>query len=63
MAFNVLPGDFNGDGVVSSTDMTGVINEIGQTYDIWADLNGDGSVTSADGTLARSKIGTKLPPA
>ena len=61
-SFNVLPGDFNGDGVVSAADMTGVINEVGQTYDVWADLNGDGTVDSNDAKIARGKIGTKLPP-
>ena len=62
-AFSVLPGDFNGDGVVAAADMTGVNNEIGQTYDVWADLNGDGTVDINDVKVARSKIGTTLPPA
>ena len=62
-AFSVLPGDFNGDGVVAAADMTGVNNEIGQTYDVWADLNGDGTVDINDVKVARSKIGTELPPA
>jgi hypothetical protein len=61
-AFSVLPGDFNGDGVVSAADMTGVIGEVGQTYDVWADLDGSGTVDSNDAKIARSKIGTKLPP-
>ena len=61
-AFSVLPGDFNGDGVVSSADMTGVNNEIGQSYDVWADINGDGTVDINDVKIVRSKIGTKLPP-
>ena len=62
-AFSVLPGDFNGDGVVSAADMTGVNNEMGQAYDVWADLNGDGTVDINDVKVARTKIGTKLPPA
>ncbi len=42
--------------------MTGVNNEIGQPYDVWADLNGTGTVDFSDVQFARSKIGTKLPP-
>ncbi len=61
-AFSVLPGDFNGDGVVSSGDITGIIDQIGEVYDIFADLNGDGAVAANDAKLARTKIGTSLPP-
>jgi FG-GAP-like repeat/Calx-beta domain/MBG domain (YGX type) len=60
-AFSVLPGDFNGDDVVSSGDMTDVNNEIPLTYDVWADLDGSGTVDANDVKVARSKIGTKLP--
>ena len=62
LAFSVLPGDFKGDDVVSAADMTGVNNEIGQPYDVWADLNGTGTVDFSDVQFARSKIGTELPP-
>jgi hypothetical protein len=61
MAFSVLPGDFNGDGVVSSADMVGVNAEIPLTYDVWADLDGSGTVDANDVKIARSKVGTKLP--
>ena len=61
-AFNVLPGDFNGDGVVSSADVTDVNNLTIGAYDVWADLNGDGTVDINDVKLARTKIGTSLPP-
>jgi len=61
LAFSVLPGDFKNDGVVSAAAMTGVNNEIGQAYDVWADLNGTGTVDFSDVQFARSKIGTKLP--
>ncbi len=61
-SFSVLPGDFNGDGVVTSADMTGVNNATALPYDIWADMNGDGVVDINDVKLARSKIGTSLPP-
>jgi hypothetical protein len=61
-AISVLPGDYNGDGVVSSADMTGVNNATVMPYDVFADLNGDGSVDINDVKIARAKIGTKLPP-
>src|SRR5208337_3075040 len=61
LSFSVLPGDFKNDGVVSAAAMTGVNNEIGQAYDVWADLNGTGTVDFSDVQFARSKIGTKLP--
>jgi hypothetical protein len=61
-AFSILPGDFNGDGVVSSADMTDINNATVGAYDIWADLNGDGVVDINDVKVARSKIGTSLPP-
>ena len=52
-AFSVLPGDFNGDGVVSSADMTDVEQLRPGPYDIWADLNGDGTVDINDVKLAQ----------
>jgi len=61
-AFSILPGDFDGDGVVSSADVIDINNATTGPYDIWADLNGDGTVDITDVKLARSKIGTSLPP-
>jgi hypothetical protein len=61
-AFSVLPGDVNGDGVVNSADVTAAINEIGAAYDVWADVTGTGTVTTNDAKVARTKIGTQLPP-
>ncbi len=58
--FNVLYGDFNDDGNVSSADFLGVYYAIAQTYNIFADLNGDGSVTNADVQIARGQIGHHL---
>ncbi len=60
-AFSVLPGDFNGDGVVSAADMLGVNDEVGLAYDVWADINGDGTVDVNDVKAVRAKIGTELP--
>jgi hypothetical protein len=62
LALSVLPGDFNGDGVVSSADMTDVNNATVGAYDVWADLLGTGTINANDVKLARSKIGTSLPP-
>lgn len=58
---NVLPGDFNDDGVVSSADAVLIRNLIGQPYNPFADIDGDGSVTLTDVNLARARIGTRLP--
>src|SRR5262249_39318332 len=61
---DVLPGDFNDDGVVNSRDVVGVRNEylgiIPAT--IFGDINGDGVVDIADYNAVRRRIGTTLPP-
>ena len=56
---DVLPGDFNDDGVVSSADVTLLNNATVAPYNLFADLNGDGVIDINDGKLARTKIGTK----
>ena len=50
LSFAVLPGDFNGDGVVNSQDLVGVRNEVlGITADtVWGNLNGDNVVDIND---------------
>ena len=58
--FKVLYGDFNGDGVVSSADMTGIQTATVTGYNIFADLNGDGTVDINDVKIARSRIGTSV---
>ncbi len=58
---DVLPGDFNDDGVVSSADMTLINNATVAPYNVFADIDGDGAVTITDVQLARRKIGTALP--
>jgi hypothetical protein len=60
---DVLPGDFNDDGVVNSQDMVGVRNEIlGLTpITIFGDINGDGVVDINDYNAVRRRIGTRLP--
>ena len=61
--FAVLPGDFNGDGVVNSQDMVGVRNEMlgWVTPTLFGDFNGDGVVDINDYTAVRKNVGTKLP--
>ncbi len=60
--FAVLPGDFNGDGVVTSLDLSQETSATIAPYNVWADINGDGSVDLNDVKIVRSKSGTKLPP-
>ncbi len=63
---DVLPGDFNDDGVVNAQDLVGVRNEWlhvdGATYTIFGDINGDGVVNVTDYNDVRAEIGTTLPP-
>ena len=54
-----VPGDVNGDGAVTSADVTEIYNYLlsgDETYLDTADVNGDGSVTSADITAIYSII-------
>jgi hypothetical protein len=61
---DVLPGDFNDDGVVNSQDMVGIRNEIigyaGALPTIFGDINGDGVVDAKDYIAARQWIGKHL---
>ena len=58
--FNVLYGDFNGDGVVTSADMVGVYAASAGPYNIFADINGDGIVDINDVQVVRTRAGSKL---
>jgi Dockerin type I domain len=62
---DVLPGDFNHDGVVNSQDMVLIRNEIQETGDPlmigWADVDGNGVVNVNDYIAARKKLGSRLP--
>ena len=62
---DVLPGDFNDDGVVNSQDLVGVRNEWlrvgGAVPTIFGDINGDGVVNLTDYNDVRARIGTALP--
>ncbi len=58
--FRVLYGDVNDDGYVSIADVLAIYDDIGQTYNIFADLDGDGSVDMTDVQIARHRIGNHL---
>jgi hypothetical protein len=61
---DVLPGDFNDDGVVNSQDLVGIRNQIigyaGALPTIFGDINGDGVVDINDYTAVRTRLGTHL---
>jgi hypothetical protein len=65
--FAVLPGDFDGDGTVTSADLTDVRNQMpqylapGATPSIWADLDGNGVVDVNDYAAVKKWLGKKLP--
>ena len=59
-ALSVLPGDFDGDGVVTVNDAVGVRNRMaafGGSYSIWADMDGDGDVDADDVKHVQRRIG------
>jgi hypothetical protein len=58
---DVLPGDFNDDGFVTSSDMVLVSNARSAAYNIFGDLNGDGVVDITDVQIVRNKAATTLP--
>ncbi len=61
--FAVLPGDSNGDGIVSVLDAVAVLNLTAQgaAYSAFGDLDGNGVVDMTDYANVRSRIGKKLP--
>jgi hypothetical protein len=64
--FNVLPGDVNQDGVVTSSDRDTVINSLGTApgdaaYSHWKDVTGDGLVINNDLVKVLNALGTSLP--
>lgn len=59
-AFDVLLGDFNGDGKVSFGDVNGILTQAVRGYDLYADLYGDGNVNLDDVFLSLKRLGRKL---
>ncbi len=62
---DVLPGDFNDSGVVTSQDVTAIRNEWKGTHGaqptIFGDILGDGTVNASDYKAAKQRIGSRLP--
>jgi hypothetical protein len=62
---DVLPGDFDDNGVVNDKDVTAIRNEWkgkkGAQPTIFGEIVGDGTVNGSDYNAARSRVGTKLP--
>jgi len=58
--FAVLPGDINGDGVVTASDLSVAVQAMSQTYNVWADLEGTGMITITDAQDVRKHMGTHL---
>ena len=60
---NVLPGDVNGDGMVSSADLSVIRNQWRgkRLATIYGEIIGNGTVNSADYSAARKFVGMRLP--
>ena len=62
---DVLPGDFDDNGVVNNKDVTAIRNEWkgkhGAQPTIFGEILGDGTVTAGDYNATRKRIGTRLP--
>ena len=58
---DVLPGDVNDDGLVSSLDQLLVSRGLTGTYIVFYDIDGTGTLTSTDTSLIKARIGNKLP--
>ena len=63
---NVLPGDANQSGGVTTSDVSQVRNsqgaEVGDgTYSIFRDINGSSGITTSDVSAARTQQGSELP--
>lgn len=57
-ALKILWGDFNGDGIVNSKDLTSVTAvSRTTTFNVYADMNGDGVVNAADVAIVQSRQG------
>jgi subtilisin-like proprotein convertase family protein len=61
--FAVLPGDFDGNGVVNAKDVSGIKKKFTTNpakVSLWADLNADGVVDQADLAVAVGRLNTRL---
>jgi hypothetical protein len=65
--FDVLPGDVDGSGIVTRSDLTtavmSIFGQYGQPgYERWADIDGNGAVAALDLQQVLLAAGTELPP-
>ena len=60
-SIRVLSGDYNDDGTVDATDLTGVNLGRSLAYNIFADMDGNGLVDINDLEIVRTRIGATLP--
>jgi hypothetical protein len=60
--FAVLPGDLDGNGIVTALEADTVKRNIGRRYPnpVNADINGDGTVTNADYLIVKANIGKRI---
>jgi VCBS repeat-containing protein len=61
-SFAVLPGDFDGNGVVEDVDLTGIqanFSQPGRILNRFADVNGNGVVDATDLEIARTNKGKR----
>lgn len=60
--FGVLPGDLDGNGVVTAIEASTVRRNVGKRYPnpVAADVDGDGVVSMADYNIARANIGRRV---
>ena len=58
-SFGVLPGDFDGNGLVNSTDASGVKKQKGKA-NASADINGDGVVNDQDTARVTANQGDRI---
>ena len=58
---DVLPGDVNDDGLVSSVDQLLVSRGLTGQYIVFYDVDGSGTLTSADVNTIKTRIGNRLP--
>lgn len=62
-SIGLLAGDYNGNGQVTATDVTGIKRQIGRAPTggrRFADLNGDGVIDQVDVDLAAANLGMRL---
>ena len=58
---DVLPGDVNDDGLVSSLDQLLVSRQLTGAYIAFYDVDGSGSLSADDVNKIKTRIGNRLP--